>query len=371
MSVAEPDAESEFLELFRDEANERLDSLVATLLALESGVADQDAINSVFRDAHTIKGGAAMVGLQTVRDLAHVMEDVLARARTDGAFPPQLAEPLLRGADALRRHLAGDDEATPGLLDDLAASLASAFSATPDEPVAAAAPTTNPGAGDRRAIRVPPEKIDRLLDLVAETVLHGRRLEHVIGEDRSGDDQTVSDELDLGGRLFGELKDAAIQMRMLPLATIIAPLPRAVRDIATAEGKNVQLVISGDDTELDRIILESLAEPLVHMVRNAVGHGIETPSEREVSGKPALATVELCAKQRGGTVEIIVSDDGRGVSPALIEEARQHGSLAEVLARPGFSTATQVTELSGRGVPSRAHRCISSCIRSSICSSGT
>ena len=172
---------------------------------------DPDAINSVFRDAHTIKGGAAMVGLETVRDLAHVMEDVLAQARAAGEFPAQLAEPLLRGADALRRHLAGDDEPTPGLLDDLAASLASAFAAKPDEPTAVAEPTAGAPAADRRAIRVPPEKIDRLLDLVGETVLHGRRLEHVIGEDRAGADQTVSDELDLGGRLFGELKDAAIR----------------------------------------------------------------------------------------------------------------------------------------------------------------
>jgi two-component system chemotaxis sensor kinase CheA len=350
MIVAEPDAEAEFLELFRDETNERLDSMVETLLALESGGTDPEAINSVFRDAHTIKGGAAMVGLVTVRDLAHVMEEVLAKARATGTFPAQLAEPLLRGADALRRHIAGDDEATPDLIDDLAASLVSAFAAEPDGPADAAVPPTTAPAPDRRAIRVPPEKIDRLLDLVAETVLHGRRLEHVIGEGRTGEDEAVSDELDLGGRLFGELKDAAIQMRMLPLATITAPLPRAVRDIATAEGKDVQLLISGDDTELDRIILESLSEPLVHMVRNAVGHGIETPSEREAAGKPPRATVELCAKQRGGTVEIVVSDDGRGVSQALMDEAGRHGSLADVLARPGFSTAAEVTELSGRGV---------------------
>ena len=268
-----------------------------------------------------------------------------------GHFRRQLAEPLLRGADALRKQLAGDDEPTPpGLLDDLAASLASAFDQGPDSPAAVETTTTAARAADRRAIRVPPEKIDRLLDLVAETVLHGRRLEHVIGDDRIREDETVSDELDLGGRLFDELKDAAIQMRMLPLATITAPLPRAVRDIATAEGKDVQLLITGDDTELDRVILESLSEPLVHMVRNAVGHGIETPSEREAAGKSPRATVELCAKQRGATVEIVVSDDGRGVSPELIEEARVHGSLADVLARPGFSTAAEVTELSGRGV---------------------
>jgi two-component system, chemotaxis family, sensor kinase CheA len=349
MIGVEPDADADFLELFRDEANERLDNMVETLLALESGSADPEAINALFRDAHTIKGGAAMLGLDTVRGLAHAMEDVLAKARAAEEFPAHLAEPLLRGADALRRHVAGDDEVTPDLLDDLAASL-SAFDGTPDDPAGDTAPTTSAPAVDRRSIRVPPQKIDRLLDLVAETALHRRRLEHVIGDDRIGDDEKVSDELDLGGRLFGELKDAAIQMRLLPLATITAPLPRAVRDIATAEGKDVQLLITGGDTELDRTILESLSEPLVHMVRNAVGHGIETTSERERAGKPPRATVELRAKQRGGTVEIVISDDGRGVSAELLEEGRQHGSLAEVLARPGFSTAAEVTELSGRGV---------------------
>lgn len=350
MIDVEPGAEAEFLELFRDEANERLDTMVDSLLALETGGAEPEAINSLFRDAHTIKGGAAMLGLDTMRDLAHAMEEVLAKARTAGTFPAHLAEVLLRGADALRRHVAGDEEVTPDLLDDLAASLTSDFDAEPDGPTNGAATVTATTAPERRAIRVPPQKIDRLVDIVAETVLHHRRLEHVIGEDRSGDDEAVSDEIDLGGRLFGELKEAAIQMRMLPLATITSPLPRAVRDIATAEGKDVQLLISGDDTELDRIILESLSEPIVHMVRNAVGHGIETPAEREDAGKPPRATVELSAEQRGSTVEIIVSDDGRGVSPELLEEARQHGSLAEILARPGFSTAAEVTDLSGRGV---------------------
>jgi two-component system chemotaxis sensor kinase CheA len=349
MIEVEPDADAAFLELFRDEANERLDNMVETLLACEAGGAEPEAINSLFRDAHTIKGGAAMLGLDTVRGLAHAIEDVLTKARTAGEFPAHLAEPLLHGADALRRHVAGDDEVTPDLLDDLAASL-SAFDGTPDDPASDTAPATAAPAADRRSIRVPPQKIDRLLDLVAETALHRRRLEHVIGDDRIGDDEKVSDELDLGGRLFGELKDAAIQMRLLPLATITAPLPRAVRDIATAQGKDVQFLISGDDTELDRTILESLSEPLVHMVRNAVGHGIEIPSEREGTGKPPRATVELRAMQRGGTVEIVVSDDGRGVTAELLEEGRQHGSLAEVLARPGFSTAGEVTELSGRGV---------------------
>jgi two-component system, chemotaxis family, sensor kinase CheA len=351
MIEAEPDQEAQFLDLFRDEANERLDNIVETLLQVESGGAEPEQINSLFRDAHTIKGGAAMLGLDALRALAHAMEDVLAKARTAGALPAHLAELLLRSTDTLRRHVAGDEETAPALLDELAvASLAGEFVDEPSRPAEAAVASASATAADRRGIRVPPQKIDRLLDLVAETVLHRRRLEHVIGADRMGGDETVLDELDHGGRLFGELKDAAIQMRMLPLATITAPLPRAVRDIAAAEGKEVDLVITGEQTELDRVILESLSEPLVHLVRNSVGHGIETPREREAAGKPARGTVSFTAKQQGGMVEIIVSDDGRGVALEVVEEAGRDGSLAEVLARPGFSTATEITELSGRGV---------------------
>jgi two-component system, chemotaxis family, sensor kinase CheA len=343
--VTEPEAE--FLELFRDEANERLDNMVDTLLALESGRAAPDVLDALFRDAHTIKGGAGMLGLDDVRALAHAVEDVLDSARSVGELPPELADPLLRATDALRRQVAGDGGSEPDLLDELAASRAAVTGDVPSAAPAEAQPSAPPQ--ERRGIRVSPQKIDRLLDLVGETVLHRRRLEHVIGSERIAD-ETVADELDLGGRLFDELKDAAIQMRTLPISTITGPLPRAVRDIAAAEGKEVELVVTGDDTELDRVILESLSDPIVHLLRNAIGHGIEPPEERERAGKPPRGTVRLDAEQRGGTVEIVVADDGRGVPASVLEEARRVGSLAEVLARAGFSTAAEVTDLSGRGV---------------------
>ena len=139
-------------------------------------------------------------------------------------------------------------------------------------------------------------------------------------------------------------------MRTLPLAAITGPLPRAVRDIARATGKEVEFAVTGADTELDRVILESLSEPLTHLLRNAVAHGIEPPAERERAGKPARGRVELRAVPRGSLVEIVVADDGRGVSPEVVEEARREGSLADVLARAGYSTAGEVTELAGRGV---------------------
>jgi two-component system chemotaxis sensor kinase CheA len=217
--------------------------------------------------------------------------------------------------------------------------------APPEEP---AKPEREASRADRRAaIRVPAEKIDRLLDLVGESVLHRRRLEHVLAEET---EQSVSDELDLGERLLIELKDAAIGMRTLPLSSITGPMPRAVRDMALAEGKQAELRIVGLDTELDRVILESLADPLVHLLRNAVAHGIEDPVEREGAGKPVTGLIELRALQKGGSVEVVVVDDGRGVSRETLAEGTRIGSLAEVLAAAGFSTAEEVTGLSGRGV---------------------
>jgi two-component system chemotaxis sensor kinase CheA len=146
------------------------------------------------------------------------------------------------------------------------------------------------------------------------------------------------------------LQDAAIQTRTLPFGSITGPFPRAIRDIANTEGKEVELVVRGTDTELDRVILEGISEPLVHMLRNAVAHGIETPAERLQAGKSARGCVVLAAEQRGGLVAVIVSDDGRGVSHELLAQAVQEGSLVNILARPGFSTRSEVSDLAGRGV---------------------
>ncbi|HEV3066293.1 MAG TPA: response regulator, partial [Streptosporangiaceae bacterium] len=150
--------------------------------------------------------------------------------------------------------------------------------------------------------------------------------------------------------MLGELKDSAVGMRTLPVSMITGPLPRAIRDLARTIGREVEFTVVGAETELDRVILESLSEPLTHLLRNALIHGIEPPAERERAGKPACGRIELRAEPRGGLVEITVSDDGRGVSKEIVEEARQEGSLADVLSRAGFSTAGEVTDLAGRGV---------------------
>jgi two-component system, chemotaxis family, sensor kinase CheA len=346
------DPDSEFLEIFRDEARSRLDRIVETLLALESGSADADALDSLFRDTHTIKGAAGMVGLDEIGALAHVMEDLLAQARDSGVLSPELIEPLLQAADGLRAHVEGNGEATAAHIAQLTSARVTAESPAPAAvPVAAPAPAPQAQSSERRSIRVPAEKIDTLLDLVGETVLHRRRLEHELGGQAArGAKRLVSDELDVGERLLDDLKGAAIAMRTLPLSSIVTPLPRAVRDLAAEAGKEAELVVEGADTELDRIILEGLPEPLVHLLRNSIAHGIEAPEERARVGKPPRGRLTLRAEQRGGTVEVTVADDGRGVSEETLAEARRVGSLTEVLTQPGFSTAEEVSAISGRGV---------------------
>jgi two-component system, chemotaxis family, sensor kinase CheA len=313
------DDAAELVGVFRDEAEGRLDSMVEAVLALESGAFTPELVDALFRDLHTIKGGAGVVGLDGVAQIAHSLEDLLESVRESNVFPPELAEPLLGAADAMRELLGGN-------------------------PAPAAPEPVAPPAAEQRSIRVAPEKLDRLLDLVGESILHQRRLEHALGQG-----QPTDDELDVGERLLGELKDTAVGLRMLPLAAIAAPFPRAVRDAAAAEGKRAELIVEGLETELDRAVLEGLAEPLVHLLRNAVAHGIEESDARARAGKPAVGSVVLRAAQRGGAVEVTVSDDGAGVSAAVAAKARG-GSLLDVLCRAGFSTAETVSNLSGRGV---------------------
>jgi len=345
--------------LFRDETTQRLDQMDTALLAVEAGEAGAETVDSLFRNAHTIKGAAGMLGFDDVRAVAHAAEDILSGVREAQVFPPGLAGPLLVVTAALRAQVTGDGPAVDDVLGELAASRAAlldgdvrppgaagAESAPPAAPSAADVP---PLAGTRRELRVPAEKIDHLLDVVGEIMQHRRRLAHSLGPERELP-PGLAEVLGAGQRMLDDLKGTAVDMRTLPLAAMTGPLPRAIRDFARATGKDVEFVITGADTELDRVILESLPEPLTHLLRNAVVHGIESPADRERAGKPGRGRVELRAVPRGPLVEIVVADDGRGVAAEVIEAARREGSLADLLGQPGYSTAAEVSDLAGRGV---------------------
>ncbi len=204
--------------------------------------------------------------------------------------------------------------------------------------------------GSTRSIRVAAHKVDRMLDAVGETVLHHRRLEHMLDGAPRGAEEAIEQEVDRGERLLEELQETVLELRMVPLSSIASSLPRAVRDLAAAEGKQVDLEITGAETQLDRVLLDGMSEAINHLLRNAVAHGIELPDVRERAGKPRRGELELHAQPRGGQVAIEVRDDGGGVAAAALAEGARRGSLVDVLAEAGFSTAEGVSEIAGRGV---------------------
>jgi len=156
--------------------------------------------------------------------------------------------------------------------------------------------------------------------------------------------------VDRGERLLDELQETVLELRMVPLSSITGSLPRAVRDLAAAEGKEVDLEITGSETQLDRVLLDGMSEAINHLLRNALAHGIELPGVRERAGKSRRGAIELHAEPRGGQVAIEVRDDGGGVAAGALAEGVRRGSLVDVLTEAGFSTAESVSEIAGRGV---------------------
>jgi two-component system chemotaxis sensor kinase CheA len=346
----------EILQLAREEAEERVENIERNLLALEAGSPGDNAIDELFRDAHSIKSAASMLGWKPASSLAHAMEDVFDDCREGKLSLADLTDPLLRSLDGLKRAVAGQEVDVSAVVDELNktgddAPGEAANGSAPADDVDGAPATNGTTEAAAQSIRVAAPKVDRMLDAVGESVLHQRRLEHLLSDRiaAEGDDE-AEEEMGQGDRLLSELHDSVIGMRTLPLSSITAPFPRAVRDIAVADGKEVTLRIEGAETQLDRVVLEGLGEMINHVLRNAVDHGIEPPDEREAAGKPREGTVELRAEQRGGMVAIEVTDDGRGVSAEVLRRAEAAGSLTDLLATPGFSTAEAVSNVSGRGV---------------------
>jgi len=225
------------------------------------------------------------------------------------------------------------------------------------------------GHGPIRALRVDQAKIDLLMNLIGELVVAknglpflARRAERIHGSREMARD--IKDQYAVFDRLAQEMRGAIMQVRMLPVAQMFQRFPRLVRDLARKLDKNIDLVVSGEETEADKNIIESLGDPLLHIVRNAVDHGIETADERRAAGKPEIATIRLNALQDADTVVIEISDDGRGIDPERVKakavekgvidertaDALSDDDAVQLVFRPGFSTVDTITDLSGRGV---------------------
>ncbi|MEJ0100941.1 MAG: chemotaxis protein CheA [Pseudomonadota bacterium] len=244
-----------------------------------------------------------------------------------------------------------------------AAPVSAATPASPPTPTpAAAAAPAKAASPDGNSIRVAIEKIDELLNTVGEIVITnsmlGQLARHFVGTDaerlRSGLAQLETN--------VRELQESVMRVRMLPVGSVFARFPRLVRDLSSRLGKQIRLQLSGEQTELDKTVLEKIGDPLVHLVRNSIDHGIELPADRVAAGKPEEGLVHLTAYHKGGSINIVISDDGKGLdTKRLVDKARSKGLIDvdavltdeqawDLIFAPGFSTADKTTDLSGRGV---------------------
>ena len=406
------DDDDDFRDLFSLEATTRLSRLGEQLLALEARGNDPELIGAIFREAHTLKGAAAVVGLDDAGRVAHALEDVLECVRS-GECPvsAELVDLALRVVDGLtvmvprliegqdctaeadelehlliewRAEAVGDRSAMaearredPQLVGVGAGATAEMsagvpMSSAPATPPTAAGPGVSAAHGRsdgeesaERAIQaeeritVPVRRLDELVRLVGESASANLRIGRLLGDHLGVDPATLTEFRDLS-RVLNDLQERTMRARAVPVSTISEQLHRAVRETARSVNKDVRWEVRGADTELDRSLLQQLADPLMHLVRNAVDHGIESAEERAATDKADQAFVRLHSMQLGSEVIITVTDDGRGIDTDRVrEEARRRGASVDELTddevlylvfRSGFSTARFVSDISGRGV---------------------
>ena len=363
------------VQAFLTESGEVLATMEQELLALEANPDDEETLNSLFRAAHTIKGSSSLVAFDAVRDLAHHLEGLLERLRSKTLrADPGLVTTLLRGVDLLRSTIEASAAGSPlatSALEVFHEELRNAESSRQDVHQAASpAPASSrielPGApraaSAARTLRVDVSKLDRMLNLSGEIAISRGRLTDMLERRNS---LTVDELLEAhreADRLYLDLQDLVMKARMVPLGPSFQQHLRTVRDLAAAERKQVRLVLEGEDVEVDTAVVENIRDPLTHMIRNAVDHGIELPEERAAHGKDTCGTLSLRAFHEGGLVVIQVADDGGGLDrERILRRGVEKGLLAEgapltdeeifgLIFEPGFSTSEQVTDVSGRGV---------------------
>ena len=418
----EPTVDEDMIDPFLEECGERLDGLAERLVELERSPGDAEIVRAIFRDLHTLKGSSAFVGLKRMTKLAHAAEDIVGLVR-DGKRTADrpLVDALLASLDVLRA-IVQRASARAAIDVDISTAL-SLLSGKPTAATVAPRHTTTPDGGTvavvsraaeaqaKQTLRIDFEKLDLLMNLVGELVLAkghlavgvdglgalGRELEaqrrnaasratrdvQAAGSRLGGvRTQDVATEL---GRIFrafaslssdlevarnqidfaaGELRDQVMKLRMVPIGRSWSKFHRTVREIAHGLGKQVRLELRGAETELDKVLVEQLDDPFLHLVRNAIDHGIEAPEARAAAGKSSEGMLRLGAHHRGNQIVITVEDDGAGIDTERVRrkavekglvdaasaEALDQAQIYELLFRPGFSTAQKVSDLSGRGV---------------------
>lgn len=368
----------ELIQDFLAESREHLGSVEQRLLELEQNPSNSEAIHATFRSFHTIKGLAGFLGFGAVQHAAHDTETLLdlARSGTLSVTPP-LIDVILRSADYLKGILnrieakdSAIEKAPPPKLTAalLAAVRPASASPEPADLAASVDPPADEGSSaktspDKAAtsLKVDAEKIEYLIDMVGELAI----AQSIIRQNPSLSeitDPVVIRSLAQLSRVTAEVQKTAMSMRMAPVNALFQKMSRVIRDVARKSGKKVILAVTGEEAEMDRKILDGLAEPLMHMVRNAVDHGLEGPEDRIRAGKSETGTIHLRAERESGNLVIEISDNGRGLNAEKIrQKALERGLITadskiqdedifRLIFEPGFSTAEKLTEFSGRGV---------------------
>ena len=420
------DADLDLLGEFITESTDLISEAEEALLTLESNPEDTESVGSVFRAFHTVKGVSAFLELTFISEMAHHAESLLSRVRDkEIRYSGGYADLALRGLDMIKQMidlvqdaLAGAPLSKPEGYDDLLGVLADpegagvsdesdgiepgievprigdilvtegkaerekveeAVAGQDDMPIgvkmvkSGAATVTDVAQAIRTqeqikgkkviesSIRVSTNRLDRLIDMVGELVIS----HSIVAQDKvvtGANDHELLRKISQTGKIVREMQDLSMSMRMVPLKATFSKMARLVRDVSRKVGKNVNLVTEGEDTEIDRNMVDVINDPLMHMVRNSVDHGIEMPDVREKKGKPQAGTVKLAAYHAAGKVVVEIQDDGKGLSrDVILAKAKERGLVSDeaslsdrevfkMIFEAGFSTAETVTDVSGRGV---------------------
>ena len=388
----------ELVQDFLVDTNEIIENLDHDLVELESNQNDLELLNKIFRGAHTMKGSSSFLGFNKLAELTHHAEDILNKLRKgEMVVTREIMDTLLEFVDKTKQIISDIENGTDNtdctsVIEDLKlASEGKLTSKTKNTSAAqpaqaaqtAAAPAPKPQAAPKQeapkvvhqatpveqTIRVDVSRLDSLVNLVGELVLSRNMLSQIAGElENKFENEYLVEQLLVATNSIGmnttELQLAIMKTRMIAIGKVFNKFPRVVRDIARDTGKEIELIISGEETELDKQVIESIGDPLLHMIRNSCDHGVETPDVRLAKGKPRMGTVNLSAYHEGNHVVIEIKDDGAGMDPnKLKRKAIEKGVITvdeansmddkqafALIFKPGFSTAEKITNISGRGV---------------------
>ena len=385
------------VETYRGEADGLLDEIERCLLDLESGPEDPERVGRLFRAFHTLKGGGAMFGFEAVAEFVHEVETTLdAVRRRETPLTPEIVDLLLAARDrtkAIFDEVGCRQPPDPAAGERILTALRAAASteaigeppAGPPEPEADAGHVSGavsdepipdrPSPRMETDVRVDPRKLDALMDLAGELVVTQAHISSRVWSAETDLDEDIGDRhaeaavvrdlfrpVESLERLTAAIRDLSLGLRMRPVGDLFGRFRRLVRDLSARMDKEIDLDLTGAETELDRAVLEQLHDPLIHLIRNSIDHGIRSPEDRLKAGKPRRGSIRLSAVPRGPFVEITIDDDGMGLDPDAVRaralemglikpgDRRSGERLLALVFHPGFSTARRLTEVSGRGV---------------------